>query len=589
MATNNNHWPVDVVVPSLGVRSMVVDKIDRWTVVGQSVRVSVGSDGGKGRPWRFVFVPVIENDARTKLLMVDDDNNAISAPNLEDFNRLKKCKQKTDAIGNSDLSSLWFTFDIPIIEWPKSSYGVLVFLYQFKVQGYDKADFSKVSSGGDESAEWREAFEVLKARLLNEDIETLAPGLIQLNVTPPPAREVRPGGSMRADEVSFAVASCAYPGDLLDRSPSVVKNSTPGPADASLLRLAKRIDDAANLKRPSFLLLAGDQIYADATAGLFDPAVLDDSYRNSYQGFFGSRGARAVFNKLPVYMMLDDHEVFDNWQPEGIPDSQESRDRLQKGSEQYWKFQRNAGPKENFQGRKEALWTAIEPSQVSVFMADTRTERQHRGTVSFQNSTIMEEEQFKALEAWLLGRKTEPRPSFVLSASMVLPRPLGLKKEPASALHCDSWAGYPKSLHRLLAFLCDKEIKNAVFLSGDEHLSSFTSVEITCATTKKSACLRSIHSSALYAPYPFANAVREDFACDETFRFQDPNQPANVYKCSVQTKFPSDGDGFAAVSVTTNPDRTWKVSVHFDKSDVAKPEDEFSFDSNGPCLAALVP
>lgn len=569
-------WPIAVLVPSFGVRA---------TLEGSNVRVALGDDGGKGNPWKAVFIPVVQVGERLQLAAAD--GKGIPDPRLEQFDALKHGERIEDG------RAVWFDFDIPCAQWPQGPDGVLAVLYYFKVKGIGGGNWILHPTEAEYANHWQHAFERLVARLKNDSADTLSAGVIQLE-RPAQNRDMGPQRPVSHSVVSFAVASCAYPGDLLDRSPINGQISSLGPADASLSRLARRVGGPAisrsseAVPRPRFLLLAGDQIYADATAGLFDPTVRDDIYRNSYQGFFGSQGARSVFNKLPVYMMLDDHEIYDNWQPEGEPNSgadKRNKARMEEGRKQYWDFQRNAGPARTYANDDTFLWAAIAPHGVPVFMADTRTERVRRTAKTFQSASIMGPLQFGELEAWLKARKDDPCPSFVLSASMLLPRPLGLKEDPASALRCDSWAGYPKSLHRLLAFLCENEIHNAVFLSGDEHLSSFTQVSITCEATDRSVCLRSIHSSALYAPYPFANAVEEDFACAEAFGFTDPDQRSNSYRCEVRTQFPTLGDGFAVVTVQTKENAAWEVKVCFDKVDDEEKNPCFTFASTSACLS----
>ena len=69
-------------------------------------------------------------------------------------------------------------------------------------------------------------------------------------------------------------------------------------------------------------------------------------------------------------------------------------------------------------------------------------------------------------------------------------------------------------MHALLAHIAENEIENVVFLSGDEHLSC-----VACASvyseSGKGALIHSVHSSALYAPFPFANSVEADLAAAE--------------------------------------------------------------------------
>ncbi|SEB20292.1 hypothetical protein [Variovorax sp. YR216] len=44
--------------------------------------------------------------------------------------------------------------------------------------------------------------------------------------------------------------------------------------------------------------------------------------------------------------------------------------------------------------------------------------------------------------------------------------------------------------------------------------------------------VHSIHSSALYAPYTFANASIDDLAAEETFEFIDEQKHAGLYRAS---------------------------------------------------------
>ena len=563
--TPKPEFPIKVMVPSYGVRAQVV---------GTAVRVAVGDDGGTGRPWKAVFIPVVAQGDH--LFLYDHlSGNEIDAPELADFDRLahKKAIEPVDG---------WYSFNIPVLKWPQSPYGVLVLLFYFQAKGIGPNeprpwDHAPATEATLDDPNWRQAFVHVAARLKDDPVRVLLPAVLRVALpNAPPNQSRSPGPALGM--VSFALASCAYPGDLLDRSPRFSQTSGDGPADASLMRLASRLKSQTDPTCPRFLVLAGDQIYVDATAGMFDPTVVDDAYRNSYQGFFGSRGARAVFNQLPVFMMLDDHEIADNWAPESSPDNDKNQKLMQRGRDAYWKHQRDAGPPPADATDDSVLWTCIEPEGLPIFMADTRTQRQARSAQTFSTSNIVDEPQFKALTTWLLLRKADPRPSFVVSPSMLLPRHLGIKGEPSSALHCDAWAGYPLSMHRLLAFLCDNDIGNAVFLSGDEHLSCCARASVTRKGGRGPKIdLLSIHSSALYAPYPFANAVAEDFACCEAFDFAHPDCPTQQYECSVTTEFPMLGDGFAVVSVETLATPGWRLTVLFDRTQPNTAKNTFIF------------
>lgn len=563
--TPKPEFPIKVMVPSYGVLTQVV---------GTTVRVAVGDDGGTGWPWKAVFIPVVEDGDRLFLFDIAAGEK-VDSPVLAHFDRLAEKRDIARADG-------WYAFDIPVPQWPRSPYGVLVLLFYFQAKGIGPNeprpwDHAPATEATPADPNWQEAFLHVAARLKGNPVRVLLPAVLRVALPSAPPNQSRSPGPAPGI-ASFALASCAYPGDLLDRSPRFSQTSGDGPADASLMRLASRLESRNDPNCPRFLVLAGDQIYVDATAGMFDPTVVDDAYRNSYQGFFGSRGARAVFNQLPVFMMLDDHEIADNWAPESSPDNDKNQKLMRCGRDAYWKHQRDAGPPPTDPADRSVLWACIQPEGLPIFMADTRTQRQARSAQTFLTSNIVDEPQFEALTTWLLLHKADPHPSFVVSPSMLLPRPLGVKGEPSSALHCDAWAGYPCSLHRLLAFLCENDIGNAVFLSGDEHLSCCARATVARKGGGGPVVnLLSIHSSALYAPYPFANAVAEDFARCEEFDFVFPGPLAHEYECKVSTKFPVPGDGFAVVSVETLATPHWRLTVLFDRAQPNTAENTFIF------------
>jgi choline dehydrogenase-like flavoprotein/phosphodiesterase/alkaline phosphatase D-like protein/pimeloyl-ACP methyl ester carboxylesterase len=390
----------------------------------------------------------------------------------------------------------------------------------------------------------------------------LLPGLIAL----PESEQRRRRGktSEEPPEVHFALASCQYPAGMLDDSI----------ADASFRSLVRRFDPTRPLRelpRPELLLLVGDQVYVDATAGLFDPSALDDRYRRPYEKLLGVESLRSLVRRVPTYMMLDDHEIDDNWEP-GIDDIRIDP-RVEAGREAYWKFERRnvlLRPAVK-QDSSYPLWDDgfFSAECFPFFMADTRTERSRREATSIDAARIMSKGQFQALLNWLHARqKANPTlPKFIVSASILLPRKLRAvaNGHPASALRSDAWEGFPYSFHRLLAEIAKSGIQNVVFLSGDEHLSCVARAELRSTGQSSPVVIHSIHSSALYAPFPFANALPEDFAApDDCFNFNDP-EGGTLYHCTVSTQFAYGGDGFAVLHVTRENGR-WRLLVEFDRN-----------------------
>ena len=171
---------------------------------------------------------------------------------------------------------------------------------------------------------------------------------------------------------------------------------------------------------------------------------------------------------------------------------------------------------------------------------------------------------------WL--RNADGRPSFVVTPSMLLPRLRSSARRPkhagarefASALQSDAWCGYPGSLHAVLALLCREQIEGIVFLSGDAHLSCVA--RATVADNRgHSVVLHSVHSSALYAPYRFANAAEADFAAPDAWDFADALDPTVVYSVTVTVERWAPGDGFASVRVVPEASAGGSMEVSFDR------------------------
>ncbi len=79
-------------------------------------------------------------------------------------------------------------------------------------------------------------------------------------------------------------------------------------------KIVERLEASAGIK-PRFAVFAGDQVYVDPTAGLYDPASEDDRYRLPYEAWLRQRNVRNALRRIPSFMLLDDHEIDDNWEP----------------------------------------------------------------------------------------------------------------------------------------------------------------------------------------------------------------------------------------------------------------------------------
>ncbi len=153
-------------------------------------------------------------------------------------------------------------------------------------------------------------------------------------------------------------------------------------------------------------------------------------------------------------------------------------------------------------------------------MADTRTERKMRTARHVAPARIMSHAQMAKLLDWLSDGKHKDMPKIVATPSILLPRHARAlqRNRVVSALRSDGWDGYPHSLREVLTHIAREKIRNVVFVSGDEHLACVARVVLD-AGDGDPVVFHSVHSSPLFAPFPFANSVREDLVAHEDFDF----------------------------------------------------------------------
>ncbi len=413
---------------------------------------------------------------------------------------------------------------------------------------------------------------------------------------------------------AFAVSSCQYPAGILDGSVRIRRRALDdryvGPAERSLWRLGERLENDPSIR---FTVLTGDQVYVDRTAGLFDPSKLLERLAFAYDAFMLNAGLQRVLRvaDTDIFPMLDDHEVSDNWEPRPrgfgrdeiqgemgqgrheylerqrtmwpeaiLKELDKEREREKQEREEQEREERESEERESEERESEEranyrqLWAKTAVYGYQFFFADARTQRTGRTIDNLKVATILGPKQSENLCAWIRSNGSTDRPSFVVSSSILLPRYLSMQKCsvtsdcPAMALQTDSWAGYPKSLHDLLAWVYDANAQRLVFLSGDEHLSCLATITIECDDLARKVTVHSIHSSALYAPYTFANSTVKDFASPDCFAFDHGSGTSRRrFRCRVETFFPESGDGFTIVRPYRTDDSGWRLDVEFNGAD----------------------
>ena len=123
----------------------------------------------------------------------------------------------------------------------------------------------------------------------------------------------------------------------------------------------------------------------------------------------------------------------------------------------------------------------------------------------------------------------------------------------------DAWDGFPRSVRQLIEFLYLNRVTNTVFLSGDEHHSFHSEATVTSAIDSHELRIVSVHSSALYAPFPFANGRPSDFLEVDAYR---------VGSCDVQVRTTPapPGDGYAVIEVPACHQPPHQLNLHYLKA-----------------------
>jgi hypothetical protein len=343
----------------------------------------------------------------------------------------------------------------------------------------------------------------------------------------------------------FALASCQYPAGLFDAVP----------AQGSYQRLVARLDDASAAMRPQLLLLAGDQVYVDETAGLFampGAAGVERAYEVNHR----LEGYRRVTRSLPTYPLLDDHEVSDDWEPPppvpGALDAYVQR--------QHKLVDPTTQPP--FHGM-------LAPAGLPVFALDTRTTREPRVLRAHDQAAVLADA--RIADAQALGKLVNRcaqlpghLPKFILSPVAVFPlQRAAAFGHPAERIGLDDWGGYPRSQLELLAFVRDRPLRTLVLLSGDRHLSSVSSLWLQGQHGDVEVI--SIVASGLYAPWPFANTRADEYWLDGAFETRD-----GALRGRMETPLIGGADGLAIVKVAPGQDGVWTLDVTLDLADGAR-------------------
>jgi cholesterol oxidase len=308
--------------------------------------------------------------------------------------------------------------------------------------------------------------------------------------------------------VSWIASSCRWPGLPFERHA----------IDGLALHMQEHIHHST---RPvQALVLLGDQIYADASANLFEVHESDERLAQFYRDAWGSPHTRALMANLPTYTVVDDHEYIDNWNGSTRPETDHTFLNGFEASLAYqwrWTDSHEHAPRIHPDtpaggDAVRGFWRPFCIGHLPAFAMDTRSERhppqpgQHRDSVP-----MLSQAQMQAVEHWLLAHRDQPK---VLCMGAVLGWvETAWVNAPERARSSDGWAGYPASWRWLVRFMVRHHITHTIFLAGDYHFSGVAELSLSAEGGAPVRAL-SVVCSGWNASLPFANATPHDFVLD---------------------------------------------------------------------------
>lgn len=344
----------------------------------------------------------------------------------------------------------------------------------------------------------------------------------------------------------FVFGSCRQAPLLLDR----------WLADAAFARIALALDDRAAppIER---LLLVGDQIYADALAAANQVEGTRQRFVDGYREAWSAPAQSDVMRRLPTYMAVDDHEFRDNYS-EAVRGGRPKEFACARGS--WRRYQLAAGPWGRIAGGQTSgrtAWYEFQAGGFSHFVCDTRSGRDAEWRVDRGGARMLDDEQMRALEAWLRLTSAQTRPRFIVLPAPLFPWFRSALGDPAYAVRADNWQRFPDTfewLINLLATFGDK----VVLLCGDYHCFVDGNLEIEHIAGTR-ASVRCVVTSGLYCPYDVANTLAEQLA-------PTSSGATDVCRWRYQLREFGEGSGYTDVRVSDA-----RVKVEFVSAIVAEP------------------
>lgn len=427
--------------------------------------------------------------------MPSDDTSAVEDMDFSPFKPSSRTRVEVPGVA---MEYRWVDITVPISQYRR--FEVRAKVGGSLTKGFESVQDYHGQQSSDDVAEETEETETVE---VDDDAMLRLPSWAQRLIKKP-------------NDCHFIVGSCRYPGTPFDREC----------ADQAFEGMLQLLHSNADI---DLLFLIGDQIYADATAGVLDPTPWRDRYVDRYRSAFHSRAVAAVLRAIPTHFAIDDHEFADNFAgPVNLPHASELNQLKGGGIDrEQFEFAKNvatcymdsgrnampfgsgiAGPKTP-EDRSSTFWYALDDQTeitCPAFVLDTRAERSRASGAD--TARLMSKRQMAAFTSWLIAKAKDPRPKFVFLGSPIVP----LTRDFDAAgiwMRQDGPTGYPDELAAIVRVIVENRIQRVVFVGGDAHLSCTATMELEISPGDGIQAFHVV-SSGLYCPLPFANMDPDD-------------------------------------------------------------------------------
>lgn len=291
-----------------------------------------------------------------------------------------------------------------------------------------------------------------------------------------------------------------------------------------------------------FMIHAGDQIYADIP---FKPEASLEHYRNKYlDAWDDCIPAKRVLTELPHYMVLDDHEIINNYE-NGRGELGSTLPRI--ALKAYWEFQHSHNPATL--GAPDQYYYSFSYGDVQFIVLDTRTSR-----ISSLEQMI-DDKQLKSLLTWMTQHKNSTK--FIVTSVPFV----GVVKNSKQDKWCDP--AFKGQREKILGHILKNGISNVVFLTGDMHTSYCADLEISDRAGNKTV-LHELMSSPI-------NQFTPDLPLE--FHYESPRTETDggiQYKSTIR-KSTYYGDHSNIMSITVASGKPIEFSIYRTTTDSIKP------------------